>query len=519
MMFREEWRQNLDFARRRHVLLFPAMLALVAMIITIGLGPLTGEAFQFDTSDPDRRTFSWDELKIGLHLPLFLFSLGMGSFAFLGRVMVSQRAGGHNYLLAAPALQPLELATNFFAYYVKEVLFYILMILLPTVLGMGMGTFIGPAVGIYTPLQYTSLPFIIIAMSITLAQGLALSFLGSALWSRGGIWAWLVPATAVGGAVSFALGWIPLNVGIMGLYLQTEHDLWFIPLALLLITLLALGGAHLVPEDFETKVSARRELYRPVYDRLGFLGAGRLRTLVAKELVDLFRSGTIVKMLVSYAVPLMVLLLLAWLADFAAFPIPFNLLSYAPFLGFFGFNFYSWLNVIDPPDNYNGLPVTVPHLLRAKITVYFLITTWISVLFLILMAWMLDQWGALWAAMLVMLANSIYIVSLTAFLMGLRPNKAIFDVSIMIWFWLGTVIPLLGLFLLSFTLGDLSIYEHLSEQALAGSALNATEGGYDPEQVQEGMQSILMLSGLLIIGGVALLALLERRWGTSAFNN
>ena len=31
MMFREEWRQNIDFAKKRHVLLFPALLALFSI--------------------------------------------------------------------------------------------------------------------------------------------------------------------------------------------------------------------------------------------------------------------------------------------------------------------------------------------------------------------------------------------------------------------------------------------------------------------------------------------------------
>ena len=44
MMFREEWRQNVDFARKRHIMMFPVMLALVTMIITVGLRFLTGDA-------------------------------------------------------------------------------------------------------------------------------------------------------------------------------------------------------------------------------------------------------------------------------------------------------------------------------------------------------------------------------------------------------------------------------------------------------------------------------------------
>ena len=52
---------------------------------------------------------------------------------------------------------------------------------------------------------------------------------------------------------------------------------------------------------------------------------------------------------------------MAWLVDFAEAPIPINLLSYAPFLGFFGFNFYSWLTILGrSPDFMNGLPLKVP---------------------------------------------------------------------------------------------------------------------------------------------------------------
>ena len=50
-----------------------------------------------------------------MHGGIFAFSLSMGSFAFIGRVMVSQRDGGKNYLLATPAVQPLDLVTNYFA--------------------------------------------------------------------------------------------------------------------------------------------------------------------------------------------------------------------------------------------------------------------------------------------------------------------------------------------------------------------------------------------------------------------
>ncbi len=134
MMFREEWRQNVDFARKRHIMMFPIMLALLITIMTVGLRYLTGEVLI--NAEGEQQSFSWDQLKSYMHGAMFMFSLSMGSFAFLGRVMTSQRAGGKNYLLAAPAMHPLDLSTNYFAYYCKEVCYYILMLLIPAVAGM-----------------------------------------------------------------------------------------------------------------------------------------------------------------------------------------------------------------------------------------------------------------------------------------------------------------------------------------------------------------------------------------------
>ncbi|MBN17743.1 MAG: hypothetical protein CMB37_06270 [Euryarchaeota archaeon] len=525
VMFREEWRQNVDFAKKRHIMMFPIMLALVTMIITVGLRFLTGDAgieSAYDTvkaaEAQAEKAFTWNELKIGLHLSLFMFSLGMGSFAFIGRNVVSQRASGKSYLLASPALLPLELPPVYLAYYCKEVAFYLCLILSPAVIGMALGILFGHITELSVPLLLSSLPVILGCMLVTLMQGLSISFLASAVWSRYRFGAWLVPLVAVLAGVIVAIDWISLEHAIIGLQVQLTHKFILLPIAFLCSLLVATFASYLVPDDFEVRVSTRSELFDPVYNKLSFLGQNQMRTLVAKEIVDVWRSGTLFKMLGSYCVPLLFLLALAWLADFARFPIPFNLLSYAPFLGFFGFNFYSWLNAVDSPDFLNGLPVRVPQLLRAKILVYFLMTTWISILFLILMAHLLDQWAGLVPALLVMIANSVYIVALSGLLMGLRPNKAIFDTQIMAIFWVATVIPLVSLFLLSFTQGDMSLYANQFEQVRAGGVA-AESTIYDSAQAETSFGGIVAISvGLLALGGTFLL-MLERRWGRAAFEN
>jgi hypothetical protein len=519
VMFIEEFRENLDFAKKRRIMLFPLLVALVTMVATIGLQFLVGEgAAQGDGSISNSSSFSWGEMRLALHLPLLMFSLGMGSFAFLGREKVLARTGTKNYLLASPALQPLTNSTAHFAYFMKDLSYYVMLILTPVISGMAIGIALESFTNVSTPLEFSSLPRTWIAMVVTLAQGLAFSFIASSLWLLGGWISRVTPIAVIALGTTIGLGFLPRQYFLWGLSTQQPDGLLIAIPAIIASISLAWLASKLVRDDFEVKVVSKKEIFLPAWNRLGFLGNGTLRLLVAKEAVDLIRSGSLKKMIVSYSVPLIVLLLMAWLVDFAEAPIPINLLSYAPFLGFFGFNFYSWLTALDSPEHMNGLPLGVPQLIRAKVTVYFLATTWISVIFLCLMAWKLDEWAALPVGLIVMIANSIYIVCLTAFLMGLAPNKAIFDAKIMTWFWIGTVIPLLSLFLLSFTQGDVSFYENWAGQ-VGDKGLDAEAAEFDNDRMSAGFKGILWVSGGLVVAALLLMKLLDRKWGRAEFNN
>ncbi|MDB4657004.1 hypothetical protein OAE50_01925 [Candidatus Poseidoniaceae archaeon] len=517
VMYKEEFRKNVEFAKARQMVLFPLLLALVTMVSTIGLQFLVGDSAA-QTSETSVNSFTWQELRFGLHLPLLMFSLGMGTFAFMGRDALVRRTASKNHLLASPALQPLPNSMAHFAYFVKDLVFYVMLILSPIILGMGLGKGLDTLFGITTPLEYSSLPWTWFAMVVTLAQGLVLSFLASALWMRGRPFTIFGPLSVILFGIIVGVGAIDIEFILIGLQIQTEKNVLIGLVGFVSCIGLGYFSSMLIIDDFDVSVVEKGDLFRPMYGRLGFLGRGEIRIIVAKEFVDLFRSGSIKKMVVSYTIPLAVLLGMAWLIDFAEAPIPINLLSYAPFLGFFGFNFYSWLTILDSPEFMNGLPVKVPQLIRAKVLVYFIITSWISLIFIILMAWRLDEWTSLPTSIIVMFANSIYIVALTAFLMGLRPNKAIFDASIMIWFWIGTVLPLLGLFLLSFTQGDVSLYGNWWERA-SEDGLAATASMYDEGMVRQGYVGMLSISAFLLFASAVLWKLMDRRWGAAEFDN
>ena len=517
VMFKEEKRKSLEFANRRHMMLFPLMLALITMVTTIGLQFLVGDSAA-QVSNIEEKTFSWGELRFALHLPLLMFSLGMGTFAFMGQDAIIHRSGTKNFLLAAPALQPLPNSVAHFSYFIKDLLFYVMLILTPVLAGMGLGILVDNYTSINTPLAWSSLPWTWVAMITTLAQGLAVSFLASSLWMRGRPYTIIGPILIVAIGIAVGLGKVDSHYFLWGLAAQTTQSFTFVIIGLGASVVIGLIASALITDDFDVAVVERGDLLGPIYDRLGFLGKAELRLIVAKEFVDLIRSGALKKMTVSYAIPLAVLLGMAWLVDFAEAPIPINLLSYAPFLGFFGFNFYSWLTILDSPDFMNGLPLRVPQLIRAKVVVYFIATSWISLIFIVTMAWRLDEWANLPTSIVVMFANSIYIVALTAFLMGLRPNRAIFDASVMIWFWIGSVIPLLALFLLSFTQGDVSLYGNWWERT-SQDGLAATSQIYDQSVVQQGFMGMLTVSFLLLMASALLWKLMDKRWRTAPFEN
>ena len=88
------------------------------MVTTIGLQFLVGDSAA-QSSNMETKSFTWDQLRFGLHLPLLFFSLGMGTFAFRGSEAISQRDGNKNHLIAAPAIQPLPNSMAHYAFFAK----------------------------------------------------------------------------------------------------------------------------------------------------------------------------------------------------------------------------------------------------------------------------------------------------------------------------------------------------------------------------------------------------------------
>jgi hypothetical protein len=98
------------------------------------------------------------------------------------------------------------------------------------------------------------------------------------------------------------------------------------------------------------------------------------------------------------------------------------------------------------------IPVSVPRVIRTKLLAFLLITTWISVAFVVGIAVLNGDTRLLWLAVPVALITSVYMVTMTAYLTGLRTNSFLFDPGVLARFTVMSMLPDLGLTILSFTI-------------------------------------------------------------------
>ncbi len=440
-MMKEEFRVHASYSGRTMFLAFPIIIFLFSLAIAVSSQRLL------------EYTPLGDAILL-LHLSVFLYGLSVGAFGFLGRQYLERKNGTRNYIVTMPAILPMRLRRTFLGMYLRDALFYVALLLAPATLGLAASV---PLTGF----RVTSIAVLFVAALLDFLVGMSLSFFVSTLYmrSRVGFGASVVGVSAVFAAAG-AFRWIPVSWILPGL---AAHDVlppfganWGLAVlfaggGLIVVASLVAASVALVPEQYEPKaVVAREELtrYATLFGRFPRYG-----TLLAKEFVDLKRSGTFAKMFFSFVAPLLFLSFTAWFVRYGLrVPVGFNTVFYAGMVGFFGVMLYSWLNNVDAMDYLATIPVSVPQVIRAKLLAFLLMTMWITVGFVIGIGFLNNDTRLLWLAIPVAVVTSLYMVTMTAYLTGLRTNSFFFDPSVLGRFTILSMFPDLGLTILSFTL-------------------------------------------------------------------
>ncbi len=440
LMMKEEFRVHASYSGRTMFLSFPIIITAFSFVIAV-------------TSQRLLETTPLADAVLLLHVSVFLYGLSVGAFGFLGRQYLERTNGTRNYIVAMPGILPMRLRSTFLGMYLRDALFYVALLLAPATIGLTLSVPL-------TQFHVTSIAILFGACLLDFLVGMSLSFFVSTLYMRSRVgFGVSVAGVSVLFAAAGALRWIPVSWILPGL---AAHDLLppfpsdlgtaaaFVILGLILVAGLVAASVVLVPERYEPRaVPAREELSR--YARR-FGRFPRYGTLLAKEFVDLKRSGTFAKMFFSFVAPLLFLSFTAWFVRYGLqVPVGFNTVFYAGMVGFFGVMLYNWLNNVDAMDYLATVPVSVPQVIRSKLLAFLLLTTWITAGFVVGIGWLNGDTRLLWLAIPVALVTSVYMVAMTAYLTGLRTNSFLFDPGVLARFTVLSMLPDLALTILSFT--------------------------------------------------------------------
>ena len=431
-MLREEWRLHRSFVGAVGSGFFPVVIFLFSLVLAA-------------TSPVLLKKLDIAMVLLVLHMAAVMYGLGVGALAQIGEQVMTRRLGQMNRLLQRPLLQPVSFRSVMGIFYVKDAVFYILYSIIPLVGGIAAAI---PLTGI----TVGGVALLFVTVLLTFMLGMALSFLLSALSIRskaaaGALALVLVALVALVWPQRFLVpGQLILPLG----YWETHQPVYLLA-SLCLVPVLSAAAVLLMRERFAPPERRYESVLLKTERRFSF--SKGLTTIVAKEWLELRRSGALGPVFTGFLGPLLGIYAIIWLFRTGlGVPLDFNVVFYGGILGFLGLMTYSWLTNIEPNDFLNVQPVGVDQVIRAKLVLYFLLTTPISCCYLVVIAVLNGEYLFLPVAALVGLSTMVYVAAVIGRMTGLRANTMLFDAKVLGRFSAAIVPPLIIVTLASFWL-------------------------------------------------------------------
>ncbi|UCH90099.1 MAG: hypothetical protein JSV49_05510 [Thermoplasmata archaeon] len=380
---------------------------------------------------------SYGQIILSLHASLFIYGISMGSFAFLGREYVERSSGKINFLISSPLLLPIKFRKTFVAFYLHDVIFYYIMVIIPITAGLILSV---PAMGY----SLISILFLSITLFICFVIGLAFCFFMSAIYIKNiPAFSVMIVALAVlmAGSIltSRDIGWF-----IPGMNIYLDKSIFHLGLALFYIIFFSVSAALFIEERFESvRPKYQNHLPRMTKRFRYFRGNSHL---FAKEYLDLLRSRAITKIAFSFVIPLLIITFMSWLLNsHIVMEVEFNTVFYASMVGFFSVMIYYWLTTMDNLESFQVLPLDVPSIIKIKLALFIIISSIVSTIYIVIISGINDEFHLLGISLFIMFTTSFYIATSTAYLTGLRTHSYLFDISILIRFGILSALPLICL--------------------------------------------------------------------------
>lgn len=412
----EEYRRHVYLAKKFSVFLFPLYGMISTMVAAFFLPYILA-------------IFSYVKFLNLTLIGSFLYGFGVSSFEFLGR------SREKNSMISVSASLPLTPRKIYFYVFLRDVIYYSLLFILPVYSGLLLSV-------LYTPLIPLQVSIFTFSLFLSMLLGYSLGYLSFAVDSRWKAGYLILISLIVVYLILYLMGHLPFPVAMF----HVSRSLFYLLLSFTLLFLFILLAYFLTPKEIAySQKHARYSL--PRYHRIFH------NILVAKGFEDAIRGGIIIKSLFTYFFPMLLIFVFVRIINMASSRGVYNSFSMSIILSLFSVVIYSWLTVLDDVDYLKILPYNASHVIYAYIRIYLIIVTIISLPFLIFFS--LASLPLLIPSIGIFYVNTLYLISIAANISGYRIHSLLFNPGIVMRFTLYTFVP--GVILLGASI-DLNIY-------------------------------------------------------------
>ena len=421
-MLKEEWRLHKSLVGGFGSGLFPLMI--------FGLTAIGAFITPYIMGNIDLAT-----ILLMLHVASVIYGVFVGGFGRIGEHVMTRRLGQVNMLLQLPQLYPVSFKQVMAVFYLKDSLYYLVYSYIPLVLGVGLAA---PSAGV----SYHGVAVLGVTMFIAFMMGMGLSFAVSALSLKSSKGTILLSLSLISLVVlAYPLNIIPLGYVLAPMGYWLTRDTGYLWLGVIQSTVLAGAGVLLMKEHFDIRQQRYHESFLETVQLIDFMG--ELRFMIAKEWLELRRSGSLFPAVAGFSGHLLAIYFVSWLfhAGFGI-PINFNVVFFSGFVGFMGVMTYSFLTNLEHNEYLNVQPVSVDMVVKAKLAIYLILTSGVTVGYVLLIGFLKGQLAMVPMGLIVSASTSLFVVAVTAYLTGLWTNTMFFGAKTILKFTAIVVPPL-----------------------------------------------------------------------------
>jgi len=406
-MFIEEWRIHTSAFDSKLFAFFPVLIAIGAFVLSLFLPFLM-------------KVMTIKQLFLSVHFIFIFLGVSIGAFGLFGREIMNRRFGQASLIAYSSRSLPVSERRIFFHFFLKDVIYYIFLWILPIILGFLIATFFID-INIFSAILASS------SLMFSFLIGLSIVFFLSTIYAHSSK-ILVILLTAAGIILLFLnqayeITFTKIIIPYWLYYEPTINKTIFILGAILIPTTLSL---IFLKVDYPHKKKQHKNKLTDFTKKLSF---SKYSFYVAKDFIDLNRSeGGVGKIIFSFLLPVA----FTWMfigIFLELIPTIKTVMIFSIFLGIVSSSIYNIVTAFDTFNPYMFLPVKVSIIIKSKIISYLLINI-VSLIILTIVSISMNQILYFIPALFIFITISFVSLSATIYFTGLSPTILMYNSKI-----------------------------------------------------------------------------------------